>query len=109
VDALGLFQARPPDQTFTERQEGKTHEVRLWEEFGLPFTAEHPQRLRVIRTREEVREVRYRGDKKQAEATSHEWLWMTTLALAFAAPVVRRLGHDRWKNENNAWMDPTQH
>ena len=33
--ALGLFQARGPDQTFTESQPGKTYEVRLWEEFGL--------------------------------------------------------------------------
>jgi hypothetical protein len=28
---------------------------------------------------------------------------------AFSAPVVRRLGHHRWKLENNGWMDLTQH
>lgn len=108
-DALGLFQARGPDQTFTEAREGKTYEVRLWEEFGLPFTHDHPQPLRVIRTREEVTETHYRGDRKQRETTSHEWVWMTTLSPVFAAPVVRHLGHDRWKNENNGWMDLTQH
>lgn len=108
-DALGLFQARGPDQTFTERQEGKTYEVCLWEEFGLPFSRDHPQPLRVVRTREEVTETHYRGDKKQRETTSHEWLWLTTLGSTFAAPVVRRLGHDRWKNENNGWMDLTRH
>ena len=109
-DALGLFQARPPDQTFTEAQHGKTSEVRLWEESGLPFTRDHPQPLRVIRTQEEVTERHYRGDLKQRETTCHQWVWMTTLpAPAFPAPVVRRLGHDRWKNENNGWMDLTQH
>jgi hypothetical protein len=108
-DALGLFQARRPDQTFTERQEGKTYEVRLWEELGLPFSRDHPQPLRVIRTQEKVTEAHYRGDQKQTETTSHEWVWMTTLTSAFPAPVVRRLGHDRWKNENNGWMDLTQH
>jgi hypothetical protein len=108
-DAWGLFQARAPDQTFTERQPGKTYEVRLWEEFGLPFSREHPQPLRLVRTQEEVTETHYRGDKKQRETTSHEWLWLTTLGSVFAAPVVRRLGHDRWKNENNGWMDLTQH
>jgi hypothetical protein len=108
-DALGLFQARGPDQTFTAYQPGKTYEVRLWEESGLPFTRDHPQPVRVIRTQEEVTETHYRGDQKQTETTSHEWAWMTTLPPPFPAPVVRRLGHDRWKNENNGWMDLTQH
>ncbi len=109
-DALGLFRARAPDQTFRESQEGKTYAVRLWEESGLPFTQDHPQPLRVIRTLEEVTEAHYRGAQKQTETTSHEWVWMTTLPTpAFLAPVVRGLGHDRWKQENNGWMDLTQH
>jgi hypothetical protein len=109
-DALGLFRARGPDQTFTESQPGKTYEVCLWEESGLPFSQDHPQPLRVIRTQEEVTETHYRGDQKQRETTSHEWVWISTLpAPVFPAPVVRRLGHLRWKNENNGWMDLTQH
>jgi hypothetical protein len=109
-DARGLFQARRPDRTFTEFQAGKTYAVRLWEESDLPFTRDHPQPVRVIRTQEEVTETHYRGEQKQAETTSHEWIWLTTLLTpAFPAPVVRRLGHDRWKNENNGWMDLTQH
>jgi hypothetical protein len=109
-DALGLFQARGPDQTFRESLQGKTYEVRLWEESGLPFSQDHPQPLRVIRTQEAVSETHYRGDPKQTETTCQAWVWMTTLpAPAFLAPVVRRLGHDRWKNENNGWMDLTLH
>jgi hypothetical protein len=109
-DALGLFQARGPDQTFTEAQEGKTYAVRLWEQSGLPFTQDHPQPLRVIRTLEEVTQNHYQGGRKQTETTAHEWVWITTLPTpAFSAPVVRRLGHHRWKLENNGWMDLTQH
>lgn len=108
-DALGLFQARGPDQAFTEFQPGKTSAVRLWEQSGLPFTCDHPQPVRVIRTQEEVTETHYRGDRKQTKTTSHEWVWLSTLALPFPAPVVRGLGHARWKNENNGWMDLTQH
>ena len=109
-DALGLFQARRPDQTFTEFQPGKTSVIRLWEESGLPFTRDRPQPVRVIRTQEEVTETHYRGEQKQTETTSHPWVWMTTLPTpAFPASVVRRLGHDRWKHENNGWMDLTQH
>jgi hypothetical protein len=109
-DARGLFQARPPDQTFCEAQEGKTYEVQLWEASGLPFTHDHPQPVRVVRTQEEVSERHYRGDRKQTETTSHTWVWISTLPTpAFPAPVVRRLGHLRWKLENNGWMDLTQH
>jgi hypothetical protein len=36
-------------------------------------------------------------------------MWITNLGRqAFPAPLVRRLGHDRWKNENNGWNDLTQ-
>jgi hypothetical protein len=108
-DALGLFRARAPDQTFSEPQPGKTYQIRLWQEVGLPFSRDHPQPLRVVRTQEEVIETHYRGDRKQAETTSHEWVWVTTLTSVFSAPVVRRLGHDRWKSENNGWMDLTRH
>jgi hypothetical protein len=109
-NALGLFRARGPDQTFTESHQSKTYAIRLWEEPGLPFTQDHPQPLRVIRTQEKVTQTHYRRGQKQTETTSHEWVWITTLpGRAFPAPLVRRLGHDRWKLENNGWMDLTKH
>jgi hypothetical protein len=63
-DALGLFQARGPDQTFSESQPGKTSVVRLWEEAGLPFSQDHPQPVRVIRSQEEVTQTHYRGTRR---------------------------------------------
>lgn len=45
-------------------QPGKTSEVRLWEESGLPFTRDHPQPVRVVRTQEQVTETHYRGEQK---------------------------------------------
>src|SRR5437016_6967333 len=45
----------------------------------------------------------------ESETTEHEGLWITTLeAQASPATLVRRLGHDRWKQENNGWNDLTQ-
>jgi len=36
-------------------------------------------------------------------------MWITTLeAQAFPPKLVRGLGHDRWKQENNGWNDLTQ-
>src|SRR6266567_8371813 len=51
----------------------------------------------------------YRKGQKEAEQTSHEWLWITTLdPKTFPAVEVRRLGHDRWLLENNGWNHLTQ-
>ncbi|MGD0460507.1 MAG: hypothetical protein ABSC21_22530 [Terriglobia bacterium] len=105
---MGLFQARQSDQTFRERQEGNAYEVRLWEEQGLPFTQDHPQPVRVIRTQEQVTQTHYRHGRPHAPTTSQEWLCITTLpAPAFSAPQVHGLGHARWKVENNGGNDLT--
>jgi hypothetical protein len=56
-----------------------------------------------------VTQNHYRQRQLQPETTAHEWLWITTLdPQAFPANQVRRLGHDRWKLENNGWNDLTQ-
>jgi hypothetical protein len=101
-------EVRQPDQTFCPQQEGKTYQVRLWEEQGLPFSQEHPQPMRVVRTQEEVTQTHYRRGQPQAQTTSQEWLWISTLPVpAFSAPQVRGLGHARWQVENNGWNDLT--
>jgi hypothetical protein len=57
---MGLLEARQPNQTFREPQEGKTYEVRLWEEQGLAFARDDPQPVRVIRSQEQVTQTHYR-------------------------------------------------
>jgi hypothetical protein len=108
--AVRLFAHRPPDSNFTEPHDHKTYRVQLWDTEGLPFTIDHPEPVRVVRS-EEVREAkRYRQGERTEHATDHEWLWVTTLPQqAFPAPLIRQLGHSRWKNENNGWMDLTKH
>ena len=108
-DAQGLFAARPPDQSWAEQQEGKTTAVRLWEEEQLPFTQAHPQPVRVVCAQEAVTQNRRRGDHLQSETTHHHWMWITTLESSrVPARQLRRLGHARWKVENNGWNDLTQ-
>jgi hypothetical protein len=64
----------------------------------------------VIRSEEVLERRCYRQGELTTQQTDQEWLWITTLpAQAFPASVIRRLGHDRWKNENNGWMDLTKH
>jgi hypothetical protein len=104
-----LFARRPADVSGTQRQEGKTYEFQIWDTEGLPFSADYPQPVRVVRSQEKLTQNHYRRRELQAATTEHEWLWITTLdARAFPATVVRQLGHARWKQENNGWNDLTQ-
>src|ERR1700752_1906826 len=108
--AGGVFSNRPPDKTFTEKQDYKTYRVQLWDTEGLPFTIDNPEPVRVVRSEEVLERNRYRQGERGAHSTDHEWLWVTTLdQQSFSATVIRQLGHSRWKNENNGWMDLTQH
>ena len=107
--AMRLFPSRPPNLCFQQSQSGHATEVHLWDTDGLPFTQDHPQPVRVLRSQETVTEPHFRQGKRTTETTSHEWVWITTLeAPAFSAKTVWQLGHTRWKNENNGWNDLTQ-
>lgn len=107
--AIRLFARRPADCQMTERRGGKSYELRIWDTEGLPFSTDYPEPVRVVRSEESLTQNHYRRDLLTPETTEHEWLWVTTLdAKAFPATVVRRLGHDRWKQENNGWNDLTQ-
>jgi len=107
--AVRLFARRPADVEATERRDGKTCQFRIWDTSGLPFSGEDPRPVRVVRSEETITQNHYREGQLQPETTDHEWLWITTLqAQAFPAQLIRRLGHDRWKQENNGWNDLTQ-
>jgi hypothetical protein len=109
ASAVRLFARRPPDVEFTETIRGKTYQGQIWDTPGLPFSAADSPLLRVVRSEEKLTQNHYRRGQLQPETTEQEWMWVTTLETqAFPAPTVRRLGHDRWKLENNGWNDLTQ-
>jgi Transposase DDE domain len=108
--AVRLFARRPPDASFTEQRDHKTYHVQLWDTEGLPFTAANPEPVRVVRSEEVLECHRWREGQRVPHATDHEWLWVTTLPQAvFSARSIRQLGHGRWKQENNGWMDLSTH
>jgi hypothetical protein len=108
--AVRLFAARPPDTQFTEQRDHKTYRVQLWDTEGLPFTLDNPEPVRVVRSEEVLERKRYREGELTSHSTDHEWFWVTTLSRqVFPARVIRQLGHSRWKNENNGWMDLTKY
>ena len=108
--AVRLFAQRPADAVVTEQQDHKTYQIQLWDTEGLPFTIDHPDPVRVVRSEEVLQRQRFRRGERTPHSTEHEWLWITTLPQSeFPPTVIRRLGHSRWKNENNGWMDLTKH
>jgi hypothetical protein len=109
-DAHGLFQGRVPDDQLTEKHGNNVVEAQLWQAEDLPFTEEHPQPMRVVRSEERKTEWHYRKGKRVSETKFEKWVWITTLdAKTFSIRLVRQLGHDRWRLENNAWCDLTKH
>lgn len=108
-NAAGLFHHRPPGRTFVDQAPGATREVRLWQTDGLPFSDDYPEPMRILRTEETLTRSCRRGGQPDTETTQQSWTWITTLEEpTFAVETVWRLGHDRWKNENNGWNDLTQ-
>jgi hypothetical protein len=108
--AVRLFARRSPEVSFTEACGHKTYQVQVWDTEGLPFALDNPEPVRVIRSEEVLQRKHYRQGEPTSHITDHEWLWITTLpSTVFPARVVRQLGHSRWKNENNGWMDLTKH
>jgi hypothetical protein len=107
--AMRLFQSRSPDLCFCDQRTGHRADIQLWDTEGLPFTQDHPQPVRVVRSLEQVTQRHFRQGKLVPETTSHQWFWITTLqAASFPVKQVWALGHARWKNENNGWNDLTQ-
>jgi len=106
--AVRLFAHRQPDVCGTQRQEGKEYAFQLWDTTGLPFSIDYPQPVRVVRSEETLTQQHYRKGKLETKTSHQEWLWVTTLEARTPARLVRRLGHDRWKQENNGWNDLTQ-
>jgi len=108
-DAFVLFSTREAEDRFTEQHPGQRREVQLLSESNLPFTQERPQPVRVVHSQEAVTENHYRRGQLQPETTFQEWVWIGTLNPQMFSPrAVWRLGHSRWKLENNVWNDLTQ-
>ncbi len=106
-DAKGLFDARPADWEWTERDaDGHRVQVKAWDEESLsswPQVRAPMRMVKVIRATEKTVLV---GRKKQAETEVME-RWMATTCSQQAVPVkmVHRIAAARWNIENNGVHD----
>jgi hypothetical protein len=63
-DTHGSFQGCVPDDQVTEKDGNNAVEVQLWQAEDLPFTQEHPQPMRVVRSEERKTAWHYRQGKR---------------------------------------------
>lgn len=104
-EALALTQGQPPDQT-VERGE---RTVEIWDLRQMTFTETYTEPVRVVRVRESWKQRARIGGRWVTQDKEENWIWIVAGDLdGYAGPVIRDLGHLRWKIENHAFNELTQ-
>lgn len=85
-------------------------QVAIWDVPALRFSDSYTDPVRVVRARETwVERQRVGGEWKQV-AKEQNWLWVVAGELdGYDGSTIRDIGHLRWKVENNAFGELTQH
>ena len=108
-EALALTQG-PPTQV-VERGEGPhKRRVEIWDVPSLRFSNTYTDPVRVVRVRETWTERTRRGKRWEFVQKEQNWIWVVAGDLdAYDGAAIRDFGHLRWKIENNAFDELTQH
>ncbi len=108
-EALALSQG-PPTQVVTRDEGPHPRQVAIWDVPSLRFSDTYTEPVRVVRVREQWTERTRQGKQWQTVEKEQNWLWVVAGELdPCAGDQVRDIGHLRWKIENNAFGELTQH
>ncbi|MEI6569400.1 MAG: transposase [Verrucomicrobiota bacterium] len=85
-------------------------QVEIWDVRALRFSDSYPGPVRTVRTVEKWTEHTRKGNEWQEVEKEQNWIWVVAGDLdAFGGEVIRDIGHLRWRIENNAFGELTQH
>lgn len=105
-EALALTQGQKPAQ-IVERDK---RQVEIWDVPSVRFTDSYPGPVRIVRVRERWTQRKRVGQEWQTEQKEQNWIWVVAGDLAGDnGAAIRDLGHSRWKIENHAFGQLTQH
>jgi len=105
-EALALTNGQKPTQVV--ERDGRRVEV--WDVPSVRFTDAYPGPVRVVRVRERWTERKQVGQDSEQEEKEQNWIWVVAGDLAaYDGAAIRDIGHLRWKIENNAFGELTQH
>jgi hypothetical protein len=84
--------------------------VEIWEVPSLRFSDTYPGPVRVVLVRERGTQRQRRGGAWVSEEKEQNWMWVVAGELGgYDGAAIRDFGHLRWKVENNAFGELTQH
>ncbi len=105
-EALALTRGQKP----TEVVERDGRRVEIWNVPSLRFSDTYPGPVRVVKVRERWTQRRRVGQEWVHEQKEQNWIWVVTGDLdGYEGAAIRDIGHLRWKIENNAFGELTQH
>ncbi len=108
-EALALTRGQPTQ--VVERGQGPSQRrVEIGDVPSLRFSDTYTDPVRVVRVRESWTERQRRGPTWQTVDKKQTWIWVVAGELdAYDGASIRDFGHLRWKIENNAFGELTQH
>lgn len=108
-EALALTAGQPTQ--VVQRAEGPNQrQVEIWEVPALPLSDTYTDPVRVVRVRERWTQSRQQGKACKTLQKEQTWIWVVAGQLdGYNGAAIRDFGHLRWKIENNAFCELTQH
>ena len=108
-EALALTRGKPTQ--VVKRGEGpRERQVEIWDMRALRFSNTYTDPVRVVRVRESWTERTQRGKTWEVVEKEENWIWVVAGDLdGYDGAAIRDFGHLRWKIENNAFCELTQH
>ena len=104
-EALSLTRSQPMQVV---QRDGR--QVEIWDVSSLRFSDSYSQPVRVVRVREQWTERTRKGKQWEIQRKEQNWIWVVAGDLdGYDGAAIRDWGHLRWKIENNAFGELTQH
>jgi len=104
-ETLALTAGKP-----TQVVERDQRQVEVWDVPALRFSDTYTEPVRVVRVRECWAERTRQGKQGKTVQKEQTWIWVVAGELdAYDGATIRDIGHLRWKIENNAFDELTQH
>ena len=108
-EALALTHGKPT-QVVERGEEPNQRRVEIWDVPSLRFSDTYTDPVRVVRVRETWTERTQQGKEWKTVEKEQTWIWVVAGDLdAYDGAAIRDFGHLRWKIENNAFGELTQH
>jgi len=108
-EALALTQGKPT-QVVERGEKPHSRRVEIWDVPSLRLSDTYTEPVRVVRVRERWTERMQQGKAWKTVEKEQTWLWVVAGELdAYDGAAIRDFGHLRWKIENNAFGELTQH